>query len=835
MVNTVGVTPALPTAATFERWGIHPTWSRRVSVPSHDGSTYTWHVLDAAPADPIGTIVCIHGNPTWSYLWRSFLARFGERYRVIAVDQLGMGYSDRTAPRRYATRVQDISDVLAALDASGPIILAAHDWGGAIAMGWAVANPSRVRAMVLTNTGIAVPAGTRGPALIRFAAATGVIDLACRRTPIFVAGTALLSGRLMTKTAREAYLAPYRGASTRTAIKSFVADVPFSPKDPSFTALDEVASKLHTLDVPVLLAWGGRDPVFSDAFADDLAQRFRHVDRHRFAKAGHLVVEEADVVTVVDTWLADLGRAAVSPTAEQADMARRQLWAALESRAEDASLAFLDGATGTSTSWADLHQRVKRIAVGLRATGLEPGDRVALLIPPGPDLVAVLYGCWRAGLVTVMADKGLGLRGLGRAIRGARPAWIIGPSKALAAARTMRWAPAAQAIQLGGRALPGLSVHSTLDQVAARGTAAAPSPPAATDPAAVLFTSGATGPAKGVRYTHGQLEEQRDALVRTYNITNDDRLVAAFAPFALYGPALGIPSAIPDVDVTEPAALTASALNDACTAVNATLAFASPSALANVVATATTSFLGLARLRLVLSAGAPVQPELLRSVARLCPAAELHTPYGMTEALPVADIDLVTINATGPGRGVNVGHPVQGAQVRIDPLSDTMGRVLVSAPWLSDGYDGLWATQAAARSVDGDSVWHDSGDVGHLAADGSLWIEGRGVHVVSTVNGLLTPVPIEIEAETVQSIGRAAAVGVGPNGVQQLVVVVEGDHDGLVPPSLADAVRQAVTAPVAAVLSRKKLPVDIRHNAKIDRAALAAWAAEVLDGKRART
>ncbi len=835
MVNAVGVTPALPTAATFERWGIHPNWSRLVSVPSHDESTYTWHVLDTAPADPIGTIVCIHGNPTWSYLWRSFLDRFGDRYRVIAVDQLGMGYSQRTAPRRYATRVQDISDVLTALDVSGPVILAAHDWGGAIAMGWAVANPSRVRAMVLTNTGIAVPAGTRGPALIRFAAATGVTDLACRRTPIFVAGTALLSGRLMTKTAREAYLAPYRGASKRTAIKSFVADVPFSPKHPSFTLLDEVASKLHSLDVPVLLAWGGRDPVFSDVFADDLAQRFRRVDRHRFAKAGHLVVEEADVASVVDTWLASQ----LSPSEDEPVVApisdRRPLWAALESRSKDTSVAFLDGATGTSTSWAELNQRVNRIAVGLRATGLEPGDRVALLIPPGPELVAVLYGCWRAGLVTVMADKGLGLRGLGRAIRGARPKWIVGPAAAITAARSMRWAPGAQAIQVGRHAVPGLAIHSTLETVIARGSAAPPAPPAPDDLAAVLFTSGATGPAKGVRYLHRQLEAQRDALTRTYNITSDDRLVAAFAPFALYGPALGITSAIPDVDVTKPAELTANALSDACTAINATLAFASPAALVNVVATATTSFVGLARLRLVLSAGAPVPASLLRSVARLCPSAELHTPYGMTEALPVADVDLDTIERVGKGRGVNVGHPVEGAHVRIDALNASMGRVLVSAPWLSDGYDGLWATEAAARSVEGDSVWHDSGDVGHVDADGSLWIEGRGVHIISTVHGLLTPVPIEIEAETVPSIGRSAAVGVGPNGVQQLVVVVEGDHDGLAAPSLTDAVRQAVTAPVAAVLSRKKLPVDIRHNAKIDRAVIAAWATDVLGGKRTRT
>jgi olefin beta-lactone synthetase len=831
MVNAVGVTPTLPPAATFERWGIDPAWSRLVSVPSHDGSTHSWHVLDTAPADPIGTIVCIHGNPTWSYLWRSFLARFGDRYRVIAVDQLGMGYSERTVPRRYATRVRDISDVLTALDVTGPVILAAHDWGGAIAMGWAVANPSRVQAMVLTNTGIAVPTGTRGPALIRFAAATGVTDLTCRRTPIFVAGTAMLSGKLMAKTAREAYLAPYRGASARTSIKSFVADVPFSPKHPSFSAIDEVASKLHTLDVPVLLAWGGRDPVFSDAFADDLAQRFRHIDRHRFAKAGHLVVEEADVASVVETWLS---RSSVvgSPVAPTGD--RRPLWDALESRSKDTSVAFLDGASGTSTSWSELNERVRSIAVGLRATGLEPGDRVALLIPPGPDLVAVLYGCWRAGLVTVIADKGLGLRGLGGAIRGAGPRWIIGPAAAIAAARTMRWAPGAQAIQVGGRAVPGLSIHSTIETVIARGSAAPPAPPAPDDEAAVLFTSGATGPAKGVRYLHRQLEAQRDALARTYNIASDDRLVAAFAPFALYGPALGITSAIPDVDVTKPAELTASAFSDACTAINATLAFASPAALVNVVATATTSFVGLARLRLVMSAGAPVPASLLRSVARLCPSAELHTPYGMTEALPVADIDLATIDRVGKGRGVNVGHPVDGAEVRIDPLNESMGRVLVSAPWLSDGYDGLWATQANARTLIDGTLWHDSGDVGHVDAEGFLWIEGRGVHLISTTNGLLTPVPVETEAESVGGISKAAAVGVGPVGVQQLVVVVEGALEGLASTEVASAVRHAVSVPVAAVLSVKKLPVDIRHNAKIDRAAVAAWATAVLDGQRAK-
>ena len=93
---------SLPTAEQWRRWGVDPEWSRLIDVPSHDGTTHRWHVLDRQPAAPIGTIVCVHGNPTWSILWRSLHARLGDRYRVIAVDQLGMGFSDRLGLRRYA-------------------------------------------------------------------------------------------------------------------------------------------------------------------------------------------------------------------------------------------------------------------------------------------------------------------------------------------------------------------------------------------------------------------------------------------------------------------------------------------------------------------------------------------------------------------------------------------------------------------------------------------------------------------------------------------------------------------------------------------------------------
>ncbi len=266
--------------------------------------------------------------------------------------------------------------------------------------------------------------------------------------------------------------------------------------------------------------------------------------------------------------------------------------------------------------------------------GLQPGDHVAMLTPPGIDLVAAVYGVWRAGGVTVIADRGLGLGGLGRAVRSTRPRFVIGPRQARLAAATLRWAP--RAIRLEVTELVSAAVGEL------------PTAPGADAPAAVLFTSGATGPAKGVRYLHAQLAAQRDALAATYEITSDDRLVAAFAPFALYGPALGIPTALPDVDVTKPGQLTADALDAACERIGATLAFASPAALANVTATARPGALASRARRSphrllgwcsgAIGDAASRWPRSLRT-------PRLHTPYGMTEVLPVADIELVSDRA----------------------------------------------------------------------------------------------------------------------------------------------------------------------------------------------
>jgi acyl-CoA synthetase (AMP-forming)/AMP-acid ligase II len=251
----------------------------------------------------------------------------------------------------------------------------------------------------------------------------------------------------------------------------------------------------------------------------------------------------------------------------------------------------------------------------------------------------------------------------------------------------------------------------------------------------------------------------------------------------------------------------------------------------------------------VFSAGAPVPSETLRAISALAPVASLHTPYGMTEVLPVADIELGAIEQAeldDPAGGVCVGRPVDGAEVRIAALgfdaeelpvelaTGTTGEILVRAPWVSAGYLGLWATQRAARpGAVGD--WHRSGDVGHLDALGRLWVEGRAVHVIHGPDGPITPVPVERLVERSLGVRRVAAVGVGPVGSQQLVVVIEDPAAGDGPASsdIAAAVREAVSHLVASVLTVPELPVDIRHNAKIDRALVASWASDVLAGRRA--
>ena len=854
------VPPALP--------GLDPAWSRSVRVPGTDGVEHCWHVLDNGVTDPVGTLLCVHGNPTWSYLWRRLLAAAPPGWRVVAPDQLGMGWSDRLPePRSLRRRVADLGDLTAALGVTGPVVTVGHDWGGVISLGWALEHRAQLRGVVLANTAVAMPAGDLGPALIRLAHAPGVRSAVTVGTPVFVRATTALSRPALPADVRDAFAAPYRSAARRRSVGDFVADIPFAPGHPSRPVQEAIAEGIRTLDVPALLLWGPRDPVFGERYLTDLRARMPQARLHRYEGASHLLPEDApQYADAVVQWVADLdaGHDPAGARPVPSGDAGRRLWSALDERSGDDTPAVVE-VGGATVSWSRLSRRVADLAAGLAASGVRPGHRVALLVEPSADLTAAVYAVWRAGAVVVVADKGLGLAGMRRALRSAAVDHVVGGPRGLAAARLMGLPGSRIAAGAPGRAARrALGATAALDELEVLGrTAPAPADAPVDADCAVLFTSGATGPAKGVVYTHRQAAAQLELVRASYGLTDGDRLVAAFAPFAILGPALGIGSAVPDVDVAAPGSLTAAALADAAAAVDATVVFASPAALRRVVATAADLSAGrreaLGGIRLLMSAGAPVPATLLRSLREVLPAADAHTPYGMTEVLPVTDVSLAGIEAAGDGEGVCVGRPLPGVDVRVSPLSPTgaadapltdragvTGEVCVRAAHVKDRYDAMWALERAASR---DPGWHRTGDIGHLDADGRLWIEGRLQHVVATASGAVTPVGIEQRVERVPGVAAAAAVGVGPAGAQVVVVVVvpsgidpaasgrrrpagRGDRLRLADTDRADAVRAAAGVDVAAVLVAGRLPVDVRHQSKVDRSEVARRAARVLAGSR---
>jgi olefin beta-lactone synthetase len=840
--------------------GLQPEWSQVLSVQDHDGSQVGVHVLDVGPRDADLTVVCVHGNPTWSYLWRGVVESAPPGIRVLAVDQIGMGYSARRDfPRRLADRIDDLESIVHAAEIVGRVVFMAHDWGGPVALGVAerlVDSPDlEVVGVVLTNTAVHQPEHRGAPALIAAARIPGVLPAITHRTPGFVRATTAISS--MDRDSARALRAPYGRASDRRAIRDFVADIPLADDHPSRATLDAVAHDLEKLSrVPVLLVWGMKDPVFSPRYLDDLRRRIPHALVQQYDDAGHLVLEDRpDAISGIWKWVQDLTGCQSGSTSDESDFAP-DLLRGLDSRQNSREPAVTEprGDGWLTVPWMLLDDRVRQLGGGLAQRGVKSGDRVALLVPPGADLLAVVYACWSIGAVIVVIDAANGPKALWRSLRAARVDHVVAIKRAR---------PVVMALRVPGTViwtdeLAGLTEKAT----AATGEQGATSVSGNAD-AAIVFTSGATGPAKPVAYTRERIAATRDVLLDHYAFTSSDVLVAAFAPWAVLGPLLGISSVIPQMDASRPGTLTAEALASAMEQAGGTVMWMSPAALRSVLSGARSGSperqrlqAASAGLRLLLIAGAPVSRRLLQGAMDLWPRADVRTPYGMTEILPATDVSAKEVLSEPADLGVLVGLPLPGVEVAIAPLGadgmpdealgtapDVLGEVVVRASHAKSRYD---ARAFVERQASRNPGWHRTGDIGTLDVHGRLWIQGRLSHVITTAESPLGPVPIEQRVElalvdTSMADGNdllVAAVGVGPVGTQVLVIVVapsrsNGSTSGLrlAEPELTDRVRSVVPT-AAAVLWRSQMPVDIRHGAKIDRQRLASEASEFLAGRR---
>lgn len=837
--------------------GLDPAWSRIVSIPRGDGNTVDVHVLDAGPRDAELTLICVHGNPTWSYLWREVIAQAPAHVRVVALDHVGMGYSQRvTGVRRLAQRIDDLDEVIAALDVRGRIAVLAHDWGGPITLGWvqrAVASTryaDRIAAIVLTNTAVHQDPDQASPILIRTARLPWLRHAVTADTTIFLRGTTAISS-VDRKRARF-FRAPYGSSDRREAICHFVADIPFEPDHPSFATLQGISNGMGALgQIPTLLVWGMRDPVFAPRYLDDLRSRLPHAQVHQFADAGHLVLEDRpDAIPEIWNWIT---RVEPNRTNEVSDEVGPLPWMTLQDvaheRGSDTAVAEFVNGRWRDVTWRALEDRVRRLAVAFGREGIVAGQRVSVLIPPGADLIASVYALWRVGATVVVIDAAHNPRAMVRALRGARVDHVIATGHA---------APIVAALRVSGRVvwrhrLATLISDIDADECDEYGPI--------TDPhadAVIVFTSGATGVAKPVAYSWERLAATARTLQEQYNFDSDDVLIAAFAPWAVIGPMLGLASVIPRMNASRPGTLTADSLADAAAHSGGTVMWASPAAMRSVLISAPAGSAerqhlqhATAQLRLLMIAGAPVSRELLTDLVDCWPTCDVRTPYGMTEVLPATDVSAVEVLEASSGAGVLVGRAVPGVDIALAPvdhqgLSTTelvddegvLGEIVVRARHAKSRYDGRAFEEARASRNPG---WHRTGDIGRFDSGGRLWVEGRLGHVITTPQGPVGPVSLEQKiARGLAGEYAVAAVGIGPPGVQVPIIVcapdvpgASGRHRGLALASidLADAVR-AIEPNVAAVLWCSHMPVDIRHGAKVDRALLAKEASLLLGGHR---
>jgi acyl-coenzyme A synthetase/AMP-(fatty) acid ligase len=485
----------------------------------------------------------------------------------------------------------------------------------------------------------------------------------------------------------------------------------------------------------------------------------------------------------------------------------------------DLAVAVFDAKGKITTSWAELLSMMQASRGHLRRAGVKSGDRVAILTPFSARTIACIYACWSEGIVPVVADPGLGISNMRRALRESRPQFVLTMRATRIASRVLHIAHRAQRLDL--EEVTQLSGQHVTDVPTVNDS----------QEAAVLYTSGATGPAKGVVYTHGQLRALAQAIQEQFSITDEDGIAAAYIPFALYGPAWGVAVALPKINVIAPGKLAAKDLRDALNGVNGTILFAAPAPLRNVIKDEQK----FPSIRCMMSAGAPVSDALLHDVAHAFPNAQLFSPYGMTEMLIVSD---GVRSTTSNHAGVSVGNPLPHVEIIVLPIGfqfgdavtpvphGVTGEIFVTGPWLSVGYDQHWQRNRDARVRFNSKEWHRTGDVGHV--DGGLFIEGRIAHVLRINNAIVTPVPIEQGIEELLPGITVAAVSVPAGDSSALVVVLcDGETTGAAVRVIEMKVRE-VAPDVVAVLFKKKLPVDRRHNSKIDRIALGRWANEQL-------
>ena len=494
-----------------------------------------------------------------------------------------------------------------------------------------------------------------------------------------------------------------------------------------------------------------------------------------------------------------------------------------------------------TVTFQQLCEKSQRFVDGLWACGLRPSMRAALLIPPGVDFFALAFALLKTGIVPVILDPAIGLKKVGECIAETQPEIFLGNSLTHGLRVLFGWGRASIRFNLSLAHLlritnyaPPNTVHYPLLTV--------------DSPAAIIYTSGSTGLPKGVLFTHANFSAQLDMLVQAFGITQDEIDLPAFPLYALIDALIGVTSVIPDIHFPVPGKIDPERTISAIQRFSVTNTFASPVVLDRLASFGVPRGIKLPSLKRVITAGAPAPiPLQERFRSLLTDKTNLFGVYGATETLPIAVVESRDLFngarlRSAQGAGVCLGHPVDGAQVRVVRISESaiqrwedtlmmpineVGEITGKGKAVTREYVARAEANRLAKIQDGGEIVHRMGDVGYFDEESRLWYCGRKSQRVETANGTFFTEQIEGIFNLHPDVYRTALVGV--DGEPILWVELEAHSKqadkNKIKQELSELGKnhpQAST--IKTFLFMDKFPTDVRHNSKIIREKLAVLA-----------
>ncbi len=510
-----------------------------------------------------------------------------------------------------------------------------------------------------------------------------------------------------------------------------------------------------------------------------------------------------------------------------------------------------------SLSFAELDAEVDAWAHHLSGRGVARGDRVLVMVKQGLPLIAGAFALFKLGAVPVIIDPGMGIKSFLSCVARTQPRALLGIPLAQALSRVFR--PSFRSVQVRVGVSGSTTARRRSQSADSKESRFQLAATRSDELAAILFTSGSTGAPKGVCYEHGMFEAQVQTVRDTYRIEPGEIDLPMLPIFALFNPALGMTTIVPEINPSRPASVDPAKIVQAIQQEKVTNSFGSPTLWKKISAHCLGEKITLPSLRRVLMAGAPVPPKLFADMKAVLSHGEPHSPYGATEALPVSTVSAMEIlsdknsaaEAAKSGAGTCVGRPVAGVKIKVIAAIDgpiasfdqaeelppaQIGEIIVCGPAVTKKYDELAEATAGAKikslsseSASSAEVWHRMGDMGYVDAEGKLWFCGRKAERVKTIDRWLYTEQCEPVFAVHPKVKRCALIGVTVSGKPRAALVVEPR-----PPTRSErrqvarelreiGLKCSTTTDVNLFYFHDAFPVDVRHNAKIHRLTLARF------------